>query len=245
MKAITRHPLVNSLIHAEGNPKACMYTEPLWGIPFNLYAPFASVYMLALGVTEQTIGLIATIGLALQMITSILGGPITDKLGRKRATFIFDTISWSIPRCSGPSRGSDVVLPRRDRELHAANHDDVVDVPVHRGRAEGPVVHFWTWVHIAGIVAGFVTPLAGLLIERFELIPMMRAIYLFAFVSMTAKFIILNVVPRRAGLGASARDSRSSSLAALVADLIRDIPRIFRSAGRSSWSCCSRCTRST
>ncbi|MFW6288722.1 MAG: MFS transporter [Spirochaetota bacterium] len=233
MKALIRHPLVRSLIHAEGNPKASMYTEPLWGIPFNLYAPFASVYMLALGVGERSIGLIATVGLALQIITSMLGGPITDKLGRKRATFIFDTISWSIPTLLWAFAQSEVwfYLAAFFNSMLRITMTSwtclfIEDAPKER------VVHFWTWVHIAGIVAGFVTPLAGLLIERFELIPMMRLIYLFAFVSMTAKFVILNVVATETRQGhVRLAETAGVPLRALVAELVRDIPRIFRSPG--------------
>lgn len=170
-----------------------MLTEPLWGIPFNLYGPFASVYMLALGVGEQTIGTIAAFGLALQVVCSLLGGPVTDKLGRKRATLIFDTISWSIPALLW-------AFARNAGWFYlAAFFNAIVRIPMTSWTClfieDAPpdrVVHYWAWVHIAGIVAGLVTPIAGLLIDRFELIPTMRAIYLFAFVSMTAKFVILN-----------------------------------------------------
>lgn len=230
---VSRHPLVESLVGARGNPRAGMYTEPLWGIPFHLFAPFASVYMLALGLTEQTIGLIATIGLALQMVTSILGGPITDKLGRKRATFIFDTISWSIPTLIWALAQNAawfyvaaIVNSMLRITMTSWTCLFIEDAPA------GKVVHFWTWVHIAGIVAGFVTPVAGLLIERFELIPTMRAIYLFAFVSMTAKFIILNVVATETNQGeVRLRETHDTSLVALVVESVRDIPRIFRSRG--------------
>ena len=77
--------------------RACVYTEPLWGIPYNLYTPYVSVYMLALGLTDAQIGLIVTISLVLQIFSSLMGGVVTDKLGRRKTTFIFDTISWSIP----------------------------------------------------------------------------------------------------------------------------------------------------
>ena len=91
------HPLVNTLLSLEGNPRACVWTEPLWGIPFQLYAPYASLYMMALGVTERQIGLITSISMLLQVFSALLGGAITDKLGRKRTTLVFDVISWSIP----------------------------------------------------------------------------------------------------------------------------------------------------
>ncbi|MDC7242372.1 MAG: MFS transporter, partial [Spirochaetales bacterium] len=89
--------LFSTLIHLKGNPRACVYTEPLWGIPFNLYAPFVTVYMYALGVLDTQIGLLLSIGMVFQVGAAILGGIVTDKLGRRLTTIIFDTLSWSIP----------------------------------------------------------------------------------------------------------------------------------------------------
>ena len=36
------HPLVRALLELRGNPRACVFTEPLWGVPYNLYMPFAA-----------------------------------------------------------------------------------------------------------------------------------------------------------------------------------------------------------
>ena len=76
------HPLVKTLVGLRGNVRGCVYTEPLWGIPFNLYAPYVSVYMLTLGLSDSRIGLVTTIGLAFQVVWTMLSGAITDKLGR-------------------------------------------------------------------------------------------------------------------------------------------------------------------
>lgn len=233
MNSHRRHPLIESLLQAKGNPRASMYTEPLWGIPFNLYAPFASVYMLALGVSERSIGLIATVGLGLQIITSMLGGPITDKLGRKRATFIFDVISWSIPTLLWAIAQSEAWF------YVAAIVNSLLRITMTSWTClfiedadRGKVVHFWTWVHIAGIVAGFVTPLAGFLIERFEIVPTMRLIYGFACISMTAKFVILNVYATETKQGAvRLEETAGTSLGRLIVESLRHVPSLFRSRG--------------
>jgi hypothetical protein len=60
-----------------GNARVCLILEPLWGIPYNLYATYASVYMLALGCSATQIGLISSISLSLQTLF------ITGRLGRK------------------------------------------------------------------------------------------------------------------------------------------------------------------
>ncbi len=90
------HSLIYTLKHLKGNARGCVITEPLWGIPFNLYSPFVSVYMLALGLNDASIGLLVSIGTAFQVFWTLLGGALTDKLGRKRTTFISDLVAWSI-----------------------------------------------------------------------------------------------------------------------------------------------------
>ncbi len=58
---LKNHSLFATLRSLTGNPRGCVYTEPLWGIPFNLYAPYISIYMVALGVSDTRIGLIVSI----------------------------------------------------------------------------------------------------------------------------------------------------------------------------------------
>lgn len=77
-----RNPLLDTLCHLEGNAKPCLLLEPLWGIPYNLYLPFVSVYMAALGLSATEIGLVSTVFFASQMVWALLSGPLTDKLGR-------------------------------------------------------------------------------------------------------------------------------------------------------------------
>jgi Na+/melibiose symporter-like transporter len=51
------------------------------------------------------------------------------------------------------------------------------------------LVDIYSWVYIAGLLVAFFTPLAGLLIKSFTLIPTMRGLYLFASVMFTVKCI--------------------------------------------------------
>src|SRR5215217_4395581 len=87
---LKNHSLITTLRSLTGNPRGCVYTEPLWGIPFNLYVPYVSIYMLALGLSDTQIGTILSISWGFQIIMAFLSGVITDKLGRRRTTLIFD-----------------------------------------------------------------------------------------------------------------------------------------------------------
>lgn len=187
-----KHPMIHTLVSIKGNAKACVYTEPLWGIPFNLYNPYLAIYMLALGLTDEMIGLIATLSTISQLIFSVLGGMITDKLGRRLTTFIFDIISWGVPAF--------IWMIAKDFKYFALaaiingvlrvtaiswNSLMVEDTP------KDQLVPIYTWVYIAALGTGFFSPLAGFAIERYSLIPTMRVIFAITFVMMMVKFIVL------------------------------------------------------
>ena len=94
---IMRNKLMDTLVNLRGNARACIYTEPLWGLPVNLYMPLAAKYMEALGLDVFQIGVVATTYLLSQMFFSFISGAVTDKLGRRWTTTIFDSLAWLIP----------------------------------------------------------------------------------------------------------------------------------------------------
>jgi len=67
-------PVVESLRSFKGNARTCILVEPLWGISYNLFVPYTSLYMLALGVDAVGIGLIATVTMVLQTLWSLTAG---------------------------------------------------------------------------------------------------------------------------------------------------------------------------
>lgn len=188
-----QHPLIHTLVHLKGNPRACVYTEPLWGIPFNLFAPYVSIYMYTLGLADSQIGFIASIGMAFQIIFSLLGGVITDKVGRKRTTLIFDILAWSIPCLiwAFSKNFSHFVVAAIINSIARVTMNSWNCLLVEDSDKE-KIVNIYTWVYIAGLGAAFFAPLSGVFIGKFELVPTVRVLYIISFVMMTAKFLILN-----------------------------------------------------
>jgi len=190
----TPHPLIDTLIHLEGNPRICVYTEPLWAIPFNLYLPYISVYMLALGLHDAQIGLISTVSLFFQIFMSLLSGPVTDKLGRRLTTFIFDIISWSLPALIW------ALAQNFTWFFAAALLNSVFRITANswslllvEDAPRKQLVSIWSWVTIGGIISGFFAPLAGILVARYSLVTAVRVLYINAFIFMTIKFVILYI----------------------------------------------------
>src|SRR5690349_24116373 len=94
---LRNHPLFQTLRELKGNPRITVLTEVMFGIPYNMFAPFVSVYMLALGLNDQQIGSIASLGLLVQVFTALLSGAIVDKFGCRLTLLIFDVLCWSVP----------------------------------------------------------------------------------------------------------------------------------------------------
>ncbi|HZJ56840.1 MAG TPA: MFS transporter [Clostridia bacterium] len=192
----------NILKGFKGNARACIMMEPLWGIPYNLFITYASVYMIALGSTEKQIGLIASVGLIFQMFFSLVGGHITDKLGRKRTSLVFAIISWTIPTLIWAMAQNfyyfliAAIINSAVRVVHTSWTCLFVEDTPPEGR-----VHVFTWTQIAGILSGFVAPVAGILVSRYQLVPAVRGLYFFAFFSMTSMFIIRNYLVHETGQG--------------------------------------------
>jgi len=184
--------LFHTLINMKGNVRACVYTEPMWGIPYNLYMPFITVYMYALGVKDAQIGLLLSIGMIFQVIASVFGGIVTDKLGRRLSTIIFDLLSWSVPCLIWACAQNfwwflaAVILNSTWQITNNSWNCLLVE-----DCEESLLVNVYTWVHISGLVAVFFAPVSSFFVEQFSMVGTVRVLYLFSFVSMTLKFLIL------------------------------------------------------
>lgn len=206
---LNRHSLLDTLVNLRGNPRACVFTEPLWGIPFNLYMPFFTLYMYALGVNDRQIGILISLGLFFQIFTALISGVLTDKLGRRKTTVIFDTISWSIPTLLWAVSQNFwwFLIAAIFNSLGQITHNSWNLLMV-EDCEQKKLVHIYTWCTISGLLAVFFSPLAGILVDRLTVVPAMRIIFAITFVMMTAKFIILYLFSSETGQGKIRKEGR-------------------------------------
>jgi MFS family permease len=148
--------------------------------------------MIALGCSDGQIGLITSVGMAFQIIFALLSGAITDKLGRRLTTLIFDIISWSIPTMIWALAQNFYFF------MAAAAVNGIMKITQNswtcllvEDTQKDKLVTIWSWITIAITVSGLAAPLSGLLVQKIDLVPAVRILYGFAFISMTLKFIIL------------------------------------------------------
>ena len=188
---LKNHSLITTLKSLTGNPRGCVYTEPLWGIPFNLYAPYVSIYMVALGLSDKQIGSIISVSWGFQIILAFLSGVVTDKLGRRFTTMVFDILSWSVPAViSAIAQNYWYFLAAGIiNSVWRITHNSWSCLLVEDADPD-QLVDMYTWIYIANIMVGFVAPLAGLLISKFSLIPTVRGLYIFAAIMFTVKAVV-------------------------------------------------------
>lgn len=183
--------LIQVLFALKGNPKACVLTEPLWGIPYNLYVPYVTLYMTSLGLSYADIGLVSSVLMASQMVFAVLSGVLTDKLGRRLCTLIFDILSWSVP----------TFLWMLARDLNwfilAALFNGMWRITENswyllafEDAEKEHVVAISTLTNLMGLIVAFIAPLSKFAVDAFGVVSTMRVFYGFAFVGMTVKFVL-------------------------------------------------------
>ena len=201
-RKVMNNPMLASLAGMKGNARACLWPEPLWGVPYNLYLPYASLFMAALGLTPSEIGYVASINIVAQVIFSTLSGVITDKLGRRWTTFIFDTLAWSVPEFLW-------MLSQDFRWFAAAAvfngawrvTENSWTLLLIDDMKEDEIVNAFSLTQMLGLISAFFAPLSKLAIDAFGLVPTMRALYGITIVSMTVKFILVQKMSTETSVG--------------------------------------------
>ena len=192
MQKLRNHVLAQTFRELKGNPKWSICTEPLWFIPYSLFMPFQTLYMRKLGLSSVEIGTTVTVGFLLQMFCALIGGVITDKMGRRKATVIFDTLGWTVP-CLIWAFSQNFWWFLAAAAVNAAfqitntswNCLFIEDCPPKH------ITNAFTLIQMCGMLSVFFSPLAVILVGKYDVVPVMRWLYFIAALSMLAKFLLL------------------------------------------------------
>ena len=232
--------LVKTLKGLKGNPRACIYTEPLWGLSIMLCLPFASVYMLALGLNDSQIGFIASIFMLSQVGCAFLSGPVTDKFGRRKTTAVFDFLAWSVPCfiwvfASAWYGRAEVLwfflaaaLFNGFMQITTNSWDCLLIEDAEKNRITG----INSLVVVCGHLSVLFAPISAVLFLRMETIPAIRILYINGFVIMTLKIVLLYIFSRETKMGKiRLEESRGKSLFSLTSGYSGVIKIIKNSPG--------------
>ena len=233
MKRLRKHPLVEVLARNGGNPRTLVLIEPLWGIPYNLIAPFATLYMYTQGITDVQIGTILSVSMVVQVFFSFFGGILTDKLGRKFTTMMGDFFGWAMA-CLVWSVSHNFWLFLLAAILNCfeqINQTAWYCLLIEDAEPKD-LVGLYTWVNIGGMVAIFFAPLSGLFINSYSVVPVLRVLYFIFALTMMAKTLITFRFCRETRQGKIRRaETKNVSVSRMLGEYRQLIPRVLKNRG--------------
>jgi MFS family permease len=232
-KVSPKNGLFRTLAELRGNPRACIFTEPMWGLSMNLCLPYATVYMLAFGMNDVQVGIVTSVYMFSQMICAFLSGAIIDKMGRRKSTAIFDFLAWSVPCIIWASSQGFwffvvAALFNGMMKITQVSWDCLLveDAPKDR------ITHIYSWVLICGNLSALFAPISSVLVAKLTLAPAIRILYINAFVIMTAKILILYKFSTETAVGRVRREAaRSKTWGEMLSGYKNAFGKIVKSRG--------------
>lgn len=175
------------------NPRYSILLEPVWAIPGTIVLFYAPLYMKEVGLSDIEIGLINSVNLYFAFIFQLFAGSVTNKLGRKRTTLIFDLLAWSVPMFIWAFSQNfwlfliAYLLNATSKFVTVSFNCLIIeDVEEHkRSKVFGILNMIIT-------AAGVLTPIAGIVIADAGIVPTLASIYFIGGILMTAMFFIRN-----------------------------------------------------
>ena len=232
-RRIKYHPLIQVLGRNKGNPRTLVLIEPLWGIPYNLIAPFATLYMYTQGVTDVQIGTILSITMVIQVFFSFFAGILADKLGRKFTTMMGDFFGWALA-CLVWSVSHNfwlfllaAILNCFEQINQTAWYCLLIE-----DAQPADLVGLYTWVSIGGLVAIFFAPLSGLLVNAYSVVPVVRVLYVLFSLTMLTKSLITLKFCKETKQGQIRRaETKGVSVFHMLGEYRHLIPKLLRDKG--------------
>lgn len=233
MSRLREHPLIQVLANNGGNPRTLVLIEPLWGIPYNLIAPFTTLYMYTQGITDVQIGTILSVAMVVQVFFSFFGGILTDKLGRKFTTMLGDFFGWGMA-CLVWSVSNNFWLFLAAAVLNCfeqINQTAWYCLLIEDAQPKD-LVGIYTWVNIGGLVAVFFAPISGLFVSSYSIVPVVRVLYFLFAVTMVTKTLITFKFCSETKQGKIRRaETKGVSVFHMLGEYRQLIPRLLKDKG--------------
>lgn len=233
MRRLREHPLIQVLADNQGNPRTLVLIEPLWGIPYNLISPFATLYMYTQGITDVQIGLILSVAMVVQVFFSFFAGILADKLGRKFTTMMGDFFGWAMA-CLVWSVSNNFWLFLLAAILNCfeqINQTAWYCLLIEDAHPKD-LVGLYTWVSIGGLVAVFFAPISGLFVNAYSVVPVVRVLYVLFSLTMITKTLITFRFCRETKQGQIRRaETKGVSVFHMLGEYRQLIPRLLQDRG--------------
>ncbi|MEM2795161.1 MAG: MFS transporter [Thermofilaceae archaeon] len=182
-----------------GNAKWLIATEPGWSIPMPWVFYYMPLYLVMVGVGEIEYGALSSLSRGLSIAAPLFAMPVAAKLGLKRAFLVLDTISnvgMLLPLAVG--KREPVALAFIFSGL-APSSAILWEVLLVEGTGSEALVAAYSVPGIIYLIGNLLTPLAGIVLNKFSLVEGYKLVVLTALSSFLAKTAILVVTLKEPG----------------------------------------------
>lgn len=184
---------VQSFQTLKGNTRTTVIFEIVYGIANVLYSFYLSLYMKGQGITDTQIGYIISIGFISSAVFALFGGVVTNKLGRKKTTTIFELIAWplSIIIYLLSTNFWMFVLART---INSMNQISMVawNMMIIEDADDTQRINAYNLLTIIHTATGIITPIGGFIVAAYGIIKAEKIFMIFAAVCMLISMILRN-----------------------------------------------------
>ncbi len=193
---------IQSFKKLHGNTRVSVVFEPLWGIPYSLYTFYFSLYMKDRGISDPQIGFLIAIGFTACIAFSAIAGLITDALGRRRTTLIFDMIAWPVA-LTLYLVSHNFWMFALAQVVNSMSKITAVswNLMLIEDAAPEQQIAAYNLINTINISVGIFTPLAGLIVKEMGILSGERILLVFAVISMTMMVLGRNYYYRETAVG--------------------------------------------
>jgi MFS family permease len=187
------------------NGRYAVILEPLWAVLGTSTIYYLAFYMKDTGLTAWQIGLVLSVNLWIAFFVQLITGTITDRMGRLRATLVFDVIAWTIPMLLWAVAQDFWVfllayvfnawsrVPSVASRLLATEDAAPEDRP-----------RVFAGIRLLLAVSGLVTPMIGLAMTRWGVQPTLRTMFVVGCCTMLGHALLRNRLMTETATGSAA-----------------------------------------
>ncbi len=207
----------------EKNARACLACFPFWAVPYTIYTYYLSLFLMEQGLSSALMATLMTVANASALVFSLVASPIVDRLGRRKATLIFDLLSSPLPCVIYLVSGSAVaaILAQAMFGMNRIMSTGYYLLMI-EDTSDSNSVSAMNWFNIILVGAGLTTPVAGLVVSRLGLMQGERLFLILSTVSMTVQAVVRHLLVKETPTGLSIMKSRGRRS---VKTMIRDYGR--------------------
>jgi len=199
----------------------------------NLCLPYLSVYMLGLGLSDTQVGIVVTINTLSQMAFSFFSGPVTDKIGRRKSTAVFDILAWCMP-CIIWWKAEGFWFFLTAAVLNGTNGITVNSwhCLLAEDAEKKQITRIYSLVIACGQLSAVFAPISAFLISKLTLVPAIRILFINAGILMAVKVVILYLASKETAAGKiRIIETSGKNIFTLVGGYSSVIKTIFKSSG--------------